>query len=86
LDGNIGEFYFTIPDATGNLDYAAFWCKEYNSSTLAVVNNSLIQMALSQFLNSSHVTSMMYINVKLYEDLSDTWFLINGSRYGGKSA
>lgn len=84
LEGNIGEFYFTIPNVTGNVNDAVSLCKRNNNSTLAFVNDSFTQMALTQFLESSHLTSMMYMNVKLYQNPVPTWYLISGSSYNGK--
>lgn len=83
LEGSIEEFHFTIPDIKGNFSDSVSWCETNNNSTLAVVNDSSTQMALSRFLNSSNLTSMVYINVILYQDKKTTWFLINGSNYLG---
>ena|SRR6218665_535075 len=80
LEGNIGEYYFTIPAVNGNFCDDVPWCKTNNNSTLAVVNYSSTQLVLSQFLNSPQLASMLYINVKLYQTSGNTWFLINGSR------
>lgn len=84
LEGNIGEYYFTIPNVTGNFDYDVSWCSTNNNSTLVVVDDSLTQMALSRFLNSSQLTSLLYIDVKLYQIQANSWFLLNGSQYLGK--
>lgn len=84
LEGHIGELYFKIPNVTGTFTEAVSWCEMNNNSTLIIANDSSTQMALSKFLNSSQPTSLMYIDVKLYKNEANTWFLLNGSKYLGK--
>lgn len=79
----IGEICFTASDANDlrNFDGAKSWCTS-NNSALAVVSDSDTQMALTQFLKSSNMTEMIFINIKLYQH-DKTWFLVNGSTYMG---
>lgn len=81
----IGEFCFTTPEANEvkNFDGAKSWCVGHNS-TLAVVNDTIIQMALTQSLGFLNLDVTIFINIKLYQQQDNTWILVNGSNYKGK--
>lgn len=80
----IGQFCFTKPEFNelNNFDAAKSWCTAHNS-TLAVVNDNVTQATLTQFLNSSNLSGMLFINIKLYQN-NNTWFLVDGSTFRGK--
>jgi hypothetical protein len=66
-----------------NFDDAMSWCQK-NNSTLAAVNDTGIQLAVTQFLKPLNIESQMFINMKLSQRKGDTpWFLLNGSNYLG---
>lgn len=81
----IGEFCFATPDSNElkNFSDAKSWCTDIGSA-LAVVNDSDTQLALTQFLMSSNMSAMMFINIKLnQQSIANTWFVVNGSNYIG---
>lgn len=89
LENCIGERCFTIPGSneTKNFDDSKKWCRDRNS-TLTIVRDGATQEVLSQFLNSVQLNGqpdpLLFIDLQLQKQNTNTWYLINGTPYLGK--